>query len=72
MVPASPVRRMSALDAAFLYFDRPHSPLSIGCVATLEGRLTRDVRASTSGITSATWALLSREARRSCATRSKT
>lgn len=32
-------RRMSALDASFLYFERPHAPLAIGCLAVLEGTL---------------------------------
>lgn len=37
-----PPRRMSALDAGFFYFERPHSPLSIGCVAVLHGSVSRD------------------------------
>ncbi|MBM4265920.1 MAG: hypothetical protein FJ144_04800, partial [Deltaproteobacteria bacterium] len=28
--------RLSALDAAFLYFERPHEPLVVGCVVELE------------------------------------
>jgi diacylglycerol O-acyltransferase len=31
---------MSALDASFLYLERPHAPLAIGCVIVLEGPLT--------------------------------
>jgi WS/DGAT/MGAT family acyltransferase len=30
---------MSTRDAGFLYLERPHAPLHIGCVAVLEGRL---------------------------------
>ena len=33
---------MSALDAGFLYAERPHAPLHIGALAVLEGTLARD------------------------------
>ncbi len=33
---------MNALDAAFLHFERAHSPLSIGCVTILDGPVSRD------------------------------
>jgi diacylglycerol O-acyltransferase len=35
-----PARRMSSFDAGFLYFERPHAPLSIGCIAVLEAGLS--------------------------------
>ncbi len=34
-----PRHRMSATDAGFLYLDRPHAPLHIGCIAIVEGEL---------------------------------
>ncbi len=37
-----PARRMSARDASFLYLERSHAQLHIGCVAVLEGRLAKD------------------------------
>jgi WS/DGAT/MGAT family acyltransferase len=40
-IPAPP-RRMSSRDAGFLYLERPHALLHIGCVARLEGTLSRD------------------------------
>ena len=35
-------RRMSARDAGFLYLERSHTQLHIGCVAILDGRLRRE------------------------------
>jgi WS/DGAT/MGAT family acyltransferase len=35
--------RMTTRDAGFLYLERPHAGLHIGCVAVLEGELARDV-----------------------------
>jgi WS/DGAT/MGAT family acyltransferase len=35
----APSARMSSRDAGFLYLERPHAPLHIGCVALLEGAL---------------------------------
>ena len=35
-----PDARMTTRDAGFLYLERPHAPLHIGCVAVLEGPLT--------------------------------
>jgi WS/DGAT/MGAT family acyltransferase len=32
-------RRLSPLDAAFLYFEKPHQRLHVGCVAIIEGRI---------------------------------
>jgi WS/DGAT/MGAT family acyltransferase len=32
---------MNAFDAGFLYFERPHAPLTIGCVAVLDSVLSR-------------------------------
>jgi WS/DGAT/MGAT family acyltransferase len=40
-IPAPP-RRMSSRDAGFLYLERPHALLHIGCVAVVEGSLARD------------------------------
>src|SRR5262245_2805352 len=37
-----PARRMSARDAGFLYLERSHTQLHIGCVAVIEGRLHRE------------------------------
>jgi WS/DGAT/MGAT family acyltransferase len=37
-----PPRRLSPLDAAFLYFERPNQRLHVGCVALLEGPLPFD------------------------------
>ena len=37
-----PPRRMSARDAGFLYLERSHTQLHIGCVAILEGALRRE------------------------------
>jgi len=37
-----PPRRMSARDAGFLYLERSHTQLHIGCVAVVEGALRRD------------------------------
>lgn len=37
-----PPRRMSSRDAGFLYLERPHALLHIGCVAVIEGALSRD------------------------------
>ena len=31
--------RLSALDAAFLFFERPNQPFQVGCVAELDGRV---------------------------------
>lgn len=42
VVLEGPARRMSAFDAGFLYLERPHSPLSIGCVAVLDGAVSRE------------------------------
>lgn len=42
IVLEGPSRRMSACDAGFLYLERPHSPLSIGCVAVTHGEVARD------------------------------
>jgi WS/DGAT/MGAT family acyltransferase len=36
-----PSPRMTPLDAGFLYLERPHTPLHIGCVALLDGAITR-------------------------------
>jgi len=36
-----PAQRMSTRDAGFLYLERPHARLHIGCVALLEGKLAR-------------------------------
>lgn len=41
VVLEGPSRRLRAADAAFLYFERPHAPLTIGCLALLEGELGR-------------------------------
>src|SRR3990172_3409103 len=38
----TPPRRMSARDAGFLYLERSHAQLHIGCVAVVEGHLTKD------------------------------
>ncbi len=38
----TPARRMSVRDAGFLYLERPHCPIHIGCVAVLEGLATQD------------------------------
>lgn len=35
-----PAARMTSRDAGFLYLERPHAPLHIGCLGILEGRLT--------------------------------
>jgi WS/DGAT/MGAT family acyltransferase len=35
-----PDARMTTRDAGFLYLERPHAPLHIGCVAVLDGPLT--------------------------------
>ncbi len=35
----APAARMTSRDAGFLYLERPHAPLHIGCVAVLEGTL---------------------------------
>jgi len=35
-----PAARMSTRDAGFLYLERPHAPLHIGCVAVVEGQLS--------------------------------
>jgi hypothetical protein len=35
-----PARRLSIRDAGFLYLERSHAPLHIGCLAVLGGRLT--------------------------------
>ena len=35
-----PAARMSTRDAGFLYLERPHAPLHIGCVAVAEGKLS--------------------------------
>jgi WS/DGAT/MGAT family acyltransferase len=35
-----PARRLSSRDAGFLYLERSHAPLHIGCVAVLGGRLS--------------------------------
>ena len=40
-IPTTP-RRMSARDAGFLYLERSHTQLHIGCVAVVEGRLRRE------------------------------
>src|SRR4029453_8031446 len=40
-IPTSP-RRMSARDAGFLYLERSHTQLHIGCIAILDGSLDRD------------------------------
>jgi len=40
-IPAPP-RRMSSRDAGFLYLERPHALLHIGCVAVVEGALSRE------------------------------
>ena len=37
-----PPRRMSARDAGFLYLERSHTQLHIGCVAVVAGRLRRE------------------------------
>jgi len=37
-----PPRRMNARDAGFLYLERSHTQLHIGCVAILEGALRRE------------------------------
>ncbi|MEW6271923.1 MAG: wax ester/triacylglycerol synthase family O-acyltransferase [Thermodesulfobacteriota bacterium] len=34
--------RLSELDEAFLYLERPNQPMHIGCIAEIEGRLTLD------------------------------
>jgi len=39
---AKPARRMKSIDAGFLYLERPHAPLHIGCLATLDGAITRE------------------------------
>lgn len=39
---ATPARRMSLRDAGFLYLERPHCPIHIGCVAVLEGEVAPD------------------------------
>ncbi len=36
---ARPPRRLSPLDAAFLYLERPNQLLHVGCIAELEGRV---------------------------------
>jgi diacylglycerol O-acyltransferase len=40
-IPKTP-RRMSARDAGFLYLERSHTQLHIGCVGIFEGRLRRE------------------------------
>ena len=40
-IPAPP-RRMTSRDAGFLYLERPHALLHIGCVAVMEGVVTRE------------------------------
>lgn len=35
-------KRLSPLDAAFLYFEKPHQRLHVGCVAVLAGRVPFD------------------------------
>ena len=40
-IPIAP-RRMSARDAGFLYLERSHTQLHIGCVALVEGTLRRE------------------------------
>lgn len=35
----APERRMSSVDAGFLYLERSHAPLHIGCIAVVEGRV---------------------------------
>jgi diacylglycerol O-acyltransferase len=35
-----PDARMSSRDAGFLYLERPHAPLHIGCIAICDGKLT--------------------------------
>ncbi len=35
-----PSRRMKSLDAGFLYLERPHAPLHIGCLAQLDGAIS--------------------------------
>ena len=37
-----PAARMTTRDAGFLYLERPHVPLHIGCLCVLEGRLGID------------------------------
>ena len=37
-----PIRRMSSLDAAFLYLERRHAPLHVGCVIRLDRSLSLD------------------------------
>ena len=39
MAPTNISRRMSAEDASFLYFEKPHAPLHIGSVAIYEGTI---------------------------------
>ena len=34
-----PAKRLSALDASFLYWEKPHQRMHVGCVALLEGAL---------------------------------
>src|SRR5690606_40785115 len=34
--------RLSQLDEAFLYMERPNQPMQIGCVAEVDGRFERD------------------------------
>lgn len=41
-------RRLSPLDAAFLYFERPRQLLHVGCVAVLEGPVPIDALAGAS------------------------
>jgi len=37
-----PIRRMTSLDAAFLYLERRHAPLHVGCVIRLDRPLSLD------------------------------
>jgi diacylglycerol O-acyltransferase len=38
----SSAKRLSPLDASFLYYEKPHRRLHVGCVAFLDGRLSFD------------------------------
>jgi WS/DGAT/MGAT family acyltransferase len=44
-----PDRRMSSVDAGFLYLERSHAPLHIGCIAIVEGALSAAALASRVG-----------------------
>src|SRR6266508_4882981 len=42
MSPIQPNRRLSNIDASFLYMDRPNQPQHVGGVSIYDGKITRD------------------------------